>query len=1084
MSIRDGEHDSLRTGSQIMSNGDVNWPETLLSGTSSIVANLVGISHVILTKKTPQGVLPVENYGFRSLRNHLDLTFIQEEVKECEGFSILKKKPSLQKFEELCGFKIGFAGSLQIADHDHNVFGYAILLDSEIKNLTLDQSQSLFTLRDQWATLLKYHNQHLNKRETSEENDSLLDSLGEGVLEIDENGTPLYANQKSLTMLGIQPNELSSVSIWDYVAEIDLLALKKFYTDQFRKESASCYFECRLNPPNSEIFWVGISSTMLYEGKRMVRLRSVIRNLSENKTLRKELEWKESLYELVSQNSTDLISLHEDVGKFLFISVSVEDILGFAPLELLGKSLLTLIHKQDRGIFQNALEKARTGEILKPIRYRVRTKKKHYIWLESIVKPIYDEKKNVSSIQISSKDITKIKLEEDRKIKFLDGLYLLNLMSSKEGSLEDILQESLNQVTRYFNLETGLICKLQNNRFRVLNHYSEEMEKVPSSMIAEDTYCKLALDSGGELFVHDMSKSKFKNESCFKKFGWKTFSGEIIYRDDAAFGSVSVSSKRKRQSSFNNYEREFMRLYANWVGSILKRIEERKLLEKARKKALRASREKAKFLSTMSHEIRTPLNGIIGATHLLLKKNPREDQNMHFEILSQSGNNLLAIVNDILDFDRIEDGMLEIENSPFNLRELAKIIHVHYQLQAENNVKIELTYDQALNDFYIGDSVRIGQVLHNLMSNSLKFTERGSIRLSLFKRAHHDEHDEIHVDVSDTGVGIPKNKLNSVFNDFVQASSNGNMGGSGLGLAISKRLIELMDSKIQVESAIGEGSSFSFNLILRRSRSSDLVNTPKMNMQYPLINGRVLVVEDNKFNRLIANDFLISWGCEVIEAENGAQAMKLLNQDVGIDLVLLDLQMPVLDGFETAERIRKSKNEKINSIPILGLTASAQTDTMAKAYKCGMNNFITKPFRPDEVHKKISELLGLSRQGLNTDHLISDIFVKLQKTAGNDENKISRYLNVFLETMIEEAVQLEKAVKSKNIAEIKSYCHKNKTTLRLVGLNEQAKSMEEIEGMILNQNLKSMIIQKSFKHLKEIQLLIHSLKNSKHYEPK
>lgn len=1061
----------------------INWPESILNGASSLIANLTQVSNVIITKKTAQGVFPAETYGFRSLRNHLDLSFIQEEVNECEGFSILQKKPSLQKFEELCGFEIGFAGSLQISDHDHNVFGYAILLDAEIKSLTLDQSQSLFALRDQWATLLKYHNQHIYQRETTEENNSLLDSLGEGVLEIDENGKPLYANQKSLKMLGILASELPSVSVWDYIAEIDLLALRKFYTDQFRKKSESCYFECRLSPPNSDIFWVGISSTMLYEGKRMVRLRSVIRNLSENKTLRKELEWKESLYELVSQNSTDLISLHEGVGKFLFISVSVEEILGFEPLELLGKSLLNLIHKKDRGNFQDAMERAKLGKASKAIRYRVRTKNKHYIWLESMVKPIYDEEKNVSSIQISSKDITQVKLEEDRKIKFLDGLYLLNLMSTKEGSLEAVLQESLNQVTRYFNLETGIVCKLQNNKFRVLNYYSEEKENMPKSMIAEDTYCRLALDSGGELFVQDVSKSKFKNESCFKNFGWKTYAGEIIYRDDAAFGSVSMSGKRKRQSSFNNYEKEFMRLYANWVGSILKRIEERKLLEKTRREALKASKEKAKFLSTMSHEIRTPLNGIIGATHLLQKKNPREDQRMHFEILSQSGNNLLALVNDILDFNKIEDGKLEIENSPFNLRELAKIIHMHYQLQAENHVKIELIYDPALNDFYFGDSVRIGQVLHNFLSNALKFTERGSIRLSLFKRAHHDEHDEIHVDVSDTGVGIPKNKLNAIFNVFIQASSNGNLGGSGLGLAISKRLIELMDSNIQVESVIGEGSSFSFNLILRRSKASEVANVPEINMQYPMIKGRVLVVEDNKFNRLIANDFLISWGCDVIEAENGAQALKFLNQDLGIDLVLLDLQMPVLDGFETAIRIRKSQNEKINSVPILGLTASAQTDTMAKAFKCGMNNFITKPFRPDEVYKKISELLGLSRHSLSIDQLISDIFAKLQKTAGNDKNKISKYMEVFLETIIEEADVLEAAVKSENVEKIKSYCHKNKTTIRLVGLNEHVKSIEEIEGMILNQNLKSMIIQKSAKHLKELRLLIHSLKNSKLYEP-
>ncbi|WP_370086953.1 response regulator [Ekhidna sp.] len=383
-------------------------------------------------------------------------------------------------------------------------------------------------------------------------------------------------------------------------------------------------------------------------------------------------------------------------------------------------------------------------------------------------------------------------------------------------------------------------------------------------------------------------------------------------------------------------------------------------MKRTRLKAEQASIAKANFLSMMSHEIRTPLNGIIGTTHLLLAKSPSHEQISHLKVLEQSSNNLMSIVNDILDFEKIEKGKVLIDQSAFSLNDLAESIYNNYKLQAdEKGIDVRLDYDQHLSDYYLGDSVRISQILHNLMNNAVKFTHQGEVLLSIRMNNSVGDKDEIFFSVKDSGVGIPQEKHAEIFEVFTQVdkTTTRKYGGSGLGLTITKRILELMGSEIQLQSAEGMGSEFSFILHLTRTSSPTQGESKHVNDQ--VLEAKVLLVEDNAFNRVIARDFLESWGCSVLEAENGKEALEILSKN-SVDIVLLDLQMPIMDGYETIAAIRGHHNNLINKLPVIALTADAMGDVEIKVLQSGMNGFISKPFHPTEFYQKVSKQLAVA----------------------------------------------------------------------------------------------------------------------------
>lgn len=388
----------------------------------------------------------------------------------------------------------------------------------------------------------------------------------------------------------------------------------------------------------------------------------------------------------------------------------------------------------------------------------------------------------------------------------------------------------------------------------------------------------------------------------------------------------------------------------------------------AKENAEKSSRFKSEFLSIMSHEIRTPMNAVIGTTNLLLQDNPAPRQLEYLHTLQFSSNNLLELINDILDYNKIEAGKLELYKLQFNIQKLAQNILQSFATKAEDNgSKLELSFDKNIPSNLIGDQLRLGQILNNLLSNAVKFTTNGTVFLRLESQQVKQDQISIKFSIADTGIGIAPENLDKIFDPFTQeySSTASDYGGSGLGLAITKRLVELHGATIHLSSKPGEGTEFSFTITFEKAEVDEpaepTTETTKTTVQQKnedvSIKGmNILLVDDNKMNLLIASKFLKNWSVKVEQASDGKMAVEMAMAH-NFDLILMDLQMPIMDGFEAASLIKQTQPE----IPIIALSADAMPETSAKAARYGMDDYLTKPFVPEVLFEKLARHYGKMR---------------------------------------------------------------------------------------------------------------------------
>ncbi|MDD7885320.1 PAS domain-containing sensor histidine kinase [Flavivirga sp. 57AJ16] len=369
----------------------------------------------------------------------------------------------------------------------------------------------------------------------------------------------------------------------------------------------------------------------------------------------------------------------------------------------------------------------------------------------------------------------------------------------------------------------------------------------------------------------------------------------------------------------------------------------------------KASKSKDEFLSTMSHEIRTPLNAVTGLANILLMEDHLPHQLENLKALKYSGEHLLGLINDLLDFDKIKSGKLKLVEKDFSLNYFLESVKSHFSLRTEKKGLIfNVIKENDVPDNIIGDKLKLTQIIKNLLSNSLKFTENGCINLSVKNLGIKENKVKLVFKVIDTGIGISKNKQESIFESFMQANSETSIkyGGTGLGLSISKKLLNLQGSDLVVESELGKGSTFFFEITYKVSNRLNIYEPDMIKMQpdYEPININVLVAEDNKMNVLILKRFFNKWGVKYTVAENGEQVLKLFEK-FDYDLILMDLQMPKINGYQAAKMIREWEDESKASIPIIALTAFAQIDIKKKTEQYKMNGFMGKPFNPEELYK-------------------------------------------------------------------------------------------------------------------------------------
>jgi signal transduction histidine kinase len=371
--------------------------------------------------------------------------------------------------------------------------------------------------------------------------------------------------------------------------------------------------------------------------------------------------------------------------------------------------------------------------------------------------------------------------------------------------------------------------------------------------------------------------------------------------------------------------------------------------------AAQGLKAKAEFLSTMSHEIRTPLNAVIGMTHLLLHNKPREDQKKDLDVLLFSANNLLSIVNNILDYNKIEEGKIHFEHIPMSLEGIASNIVAGFKMAAdEKGIDLKLSVDEGLAREVMGDPTRTSQVINNLVHNAIKFTRQGWVRLSIAAEAFTKDSVTVYMCVEDTGIGIAQDKQQVIFERFTQAdsSTSRSYGGTGLGLAICKRILELQGVRLMLRSEPGKGSSFyfiqTFGFTKEKMNPQLPINREK-NLKNQLLKGvSILLVEDNPLNVLVAQTILENSGAQIDVATNGQEALHAFNAKKH-RLILMDLHMPVMDGYEATGRLR----EKGETLPIIALTANTPQEVEGEAYAAGLTDIVVKPFNPENLYTVI-----------------------------------------------------------------------------------------------------------------------------------
>jgi signal transduction histidine kinase/CheY-like chemotaxis protein/HPt (histidine-containing phosphotransfer) domain-containing protein len=504
------------------------------------------------------------------------------------------------------------------------------------------------------------------------------------------------------------------------------------------------------------------------------------------------------------------------------------------------------------------------------------------------------------------------------------------------------------------------------------------------------------------------------------------------------------------------------RNYTNQRKSNLKLKNAQKEILEQKERAEQSERFKQQFLANMSHEIRTPMNAVMGMTNLLINKKPRPDQQPYLEGIKKSSDILLHIINDILDLSKIESGKMQLEKTDFSIHQtIEQVISTLSYKADEKGLQLFTNIDNSIPDVLIGDPVRLNQVILNLTGNAIKFTEKGSIEINVeFVSGDPASGFVLRFSVTDTGIGIPKDKLATVFESFRQANSSDTRkyGGTGLGLSISKQLVELFGSEIKVESEEGSGTTFSFTVNFERGSEERLRNQldTNSNIDGSILNGlRILIADDNEYNRIVAVDTLKSVAEVMIQtASNGKEAIELMKlQD--FDVVLMDVQMPEMNGFEASRFIRENMPASKRDIPIIALTASVLRTDLDKCRQAGMNSYIPKPFTPSQLTGSIAEVLkikirtvekkGVEKEpGAHDRERVTNLSY-LDTFCEGDSEKMQKYIAMFLQSAPVLKEKIGSALVENDFSEVANQLHGFKMKFIMMGMRNTGNLSSNLE---------------------------------------
>jgi PAS domain S-box-containing protein len=737
-----------------------------------------------------------------------------------------------------------------------------------------------------------------------------------------ENFKILYITE-NIRQFGYQAEHLISkgTSILSLIHPDDVEELMSFHLKESGLKGIPAYSgEYRLRKKSGEYRWVEDKSREILDQEgRVVLHEGLIQDITERKKTREEIIRSQDRYRVLASNIplTSVFLIDKDL-RYIVAQGSTMRNWGMKPSDFEGKTL-SEVHKNNLSEIEPAVKTAllEKEDVKKILIFRKRV-------YEMVIKPILHE----GEVEYALGILRDINEEFEAKE---------NLRKSEE-KYRRLVEESTEII---FSMDSDLTLTYVSPNVKQFLGYepAEVLQKKLTEFLHESDLLEFEKNASEKIsFLENNQLLEFKLKRKDGEYRIFSSNGKLISTDDGVY--------------YNGIARDI---------TILK--EAQKELYHAKEKAEQASQVKSQFLSVMSHEIRTPMNAVIGMSHLLIEDNPRPDQLENLKTLQFSAENLLGLINDILDFTKIDSGKVELEHVDFEIRNVInRIIHSYTYQAREKSLDIILEIEDNIPNRLFGDPVRLGQVVNNLVSNAVKFTQTGFIKIALNRIDENSEEIAIRFVFEDSGIGIPEEKLGSIFEAFTQASAETTrkFGGTGLGLAIVKRLLKLFGSEINVTRREGGGTLFSFDIRFEKIKVfTDIHFKQIVSSDKNLQMAKILVAEDNLVNQIMINKFLTKWGVmEIVMANDGKEAIKEFELH-DFNLILLDLQMPELDGFAVAQHIRNHRDHSKRNIPIIALTASSLIDVKVQLEEVGMNDFIPKPFNPDNLYSKIIRVLNV-----------------------------------------------------------------------------------------------------------------------------
>jgi len=887
----------------------------------------------------------------------------------------------------------------------------------------IDVTDKILIEREKVHYELKYHKKNTELKEiykslhlSQERMEATLKSADVGYWEWDVVNNKSYENDQWFSMLGYDKETYELNDEWFYglMHETDSLFMTEKLDKIAKGIDQSINKEFRLKNSSGEWTWILARGEILEycEDGTAKTVSGVHININQLKESEKQLDL---LSKAVDTSPVGIVIADAD-GLIDYVNPAFEQMTEFSLEETIGKR--TSIIKSDyhdEEFYKTLWDTISSGETWKGVFYN-KKKSGEFYWESAIISPMFDEFKNIVSYIGVKEDIT---IEKERETDML--------LRNKRLTRQQWILQSLTQNTELTNTDLlaslkvimeSVVSGLETNGCSIC--FFDEMNTilkcqyhyVVTDIITKDEEILRMNDyrdyfdtmlSGSQIIMSSLENSDYK--TMYNHFIDKNIFASLhvpIWFRGEVIGVVKAEQALEYRTWVPD-EISFLRAISDLLTITL---ETRERL-KAQKEAEDATKAKSDFLANMSHEIRTPMNAVIGLTHLALKTEMTPKQEDYLIKINEAAKHLLVLINDILDVSKVEAGKMVLEKVPFSLESITT--HIKSMMMDKANEKgLELSVEVAetVPRYLKGDPYRLGQVLLNLVSNAIKFTSEGFVKVYI-DRVYSDTNNEdyfmLQFSVKDSGIGITEVAIEKLFDSFEQADTSitRQYGGTGLGLTICKQLVELFEGDIWVESTYEEGSEFNFTANFESS--SDIVDSTMLDFVAQDIDpgnpNKVLIAEDNEINQQIISEFLEPYGIESICVDNGQLAIDYLESGEPCNLILMDIQMPVLDGFGATKYIRK--HSIYDHIPIIAISADARSDSKIKTMNYGMNDFIIKPINQSEMIETILKWLGQKPFNLHIKNINTSL--GLLRCNGNE----TLYLNILSKFVTDHKNDLE-----------------------------------------------------------------------------